>query len=84
MFTRISIKTVPDTSLHETSDLIQAIEFYQVETTFMLKAVKKNYHYNKKKKTLQYQGRYESVVGEINPLAPELFFLILAHPVYKM
>ena len=23
-------------------------------------------------------------VVQINPLAPELFFLILAHPVYKM
>jgi hypothetical protein len=31
-----SIKTVPDTSLHETSVLI-----YYIETTFMLKAVKK-------------------------------------------
>jgi len=36
-----SIKTVPDTSLHETSDLLWAIEVYYVETTFMLKAVKK-------------------------------------------
>ena len=36
-----SIKTVPDTSLHETSDSIQATEVYYVETTFMLKAVKK-------------------------------------------
>ena len=36
-----SIKTVPDTSLHETSDLIYAIEVYCVESTFMLKAVKK-------------------------------------------
>jgi len=35
-----AIKTVPDTSLHETSDLIYAIEVYYVETTFMLKAVK--------------------------------------------
>jgi hypothetical protein len=35
------IKTVPDTSLHETSDLIEAIEVHYVETTFMLKAVKK-------------------------------------------
>jgi len=40
MFTRSSIKTVPDTSLHETSDLTLAIEVYYVETTFMLKAVK--------------------------------------------
>ena len=48
MFTWISIKTVPDTSLHETSDLIYAIEVYYVETTFMIKAVK-SYHYNKKK-----------------------------------
>ena len=34
-------KTVPDTSLHKMSDLIQAIEVYYVETTFMIKAVKK-------------------------------------------
>ena len=50
------IKTVPDPSLHETSDLTQAIEVLIVEATLMLKAVK-NYHYNKKKKkTLQHQG----------------------------
>ena len=49
------IKTVPDTSLHETSDLTSAIEVLIVEATFMLKAVK-NYHYNKKQKTLQHQG----------------------------
>jgi hypothetical protein len=36
-----SIKTVPYTSLHETSDLIEAIEVYYIKTTFMLKAVKK-------------------------------------------
>jgi len=41
MFTCNSIKTVPDTSLHETCDLIKAIEVYYVETTFMFKAVKK-------------------------------------------
>ena len=34
-------KTVPDTSLHKTYDLIEAIEMYYVETTFMIKAVKK-------------------------------------------
>ena len=49
------IETVPDPSLHETSDLTQAIEVLIVEATLMLKAVK-NYHYNKKKKTLQQQG----------------------------
>ena len=42
-------ETVPYTSLHETSDLIQAIEILIVETTLMLKAIK-NFHYNKKKK----------------------------------
>jgi len=36
-----SINTIPDNSLHETSDLIYAIEVYYVETTFMLKAVEK-------------------------------------------
>jgi hypothetical protein len=36
-----SVKTVPYTSLHETSVLIWAIEVYYVATTFMLKAVKK-------------------------------------------
>ena len=41
MFTRISIKTVPDTSLHEMSDLVEIIEMYYVETTCMFKAVKK-------------------------------------------
>jgi hypothetical protein len=40
--------TVPDTSLHETSDLIKATEGFVVETTLMLKAVK--IHYNKEKK----------------------------------
>jgi hypothetical protein len=34
-------KTVPDTSLHEISDLIQAIKVLDVETTFMFTAVKK-------------------------------------------
>ena len=34
-------KTVPDTSLHTMSDLIEAIEMYYVETTFMMKAVEK-------------------------------------------
>jgi len=42
------IKTVPDTSLHKTSDLIYAVEVYYVETTFMFKAVKKAIN-NKKK-----------------------------------
>jgi len=36
-----SIKTVPDTSLHVTSNLIEAIEVHYVETTFVFKAVKK-------------------------------------------
>ena len=36
-----AIKTVPDTSLHEASNLIEAIGVYYVETTFMLKALKK-------------------------------------------
>jgi len=36
-----SSKPVPDTSLHETSDLIQTFGVYYVETTFILKAVKK-------------------------------------------
>ena len=49
------IKTVPDTSLHETSDLTQAIYVLIIETTLMLKAVKNN-QYDKKKKTLQHQG----------------------------
>ena len=44
------IETVPDTSLHETSDLTQTIEVLIVGATLMLKAVK-NYHYNKKKNT---------------------------------
>ena len=30
------------------------------------------------------KGRIFQTVEEINLLAPELFFLILAHPVYKM
>jgi hypothetical protein len=34
-------KTVPDTSLHDISDLIQEIKVLGVETTFMLTAVKK-------------------------------------------
>ena len=34
-------KTVPDTSLHKMCDLIEAIAMYYVETTFMIKAVKK-------------------------------------------
>ena len=34
-------KTVPYTSLHKMSDLIEANEMYYVETTFMIKAVKK-------------------------------------------
>ena len=34
-------KTVPDTSLHEISDLIYAIKVLDVETTFMLTAVEK-------------------------------------------
>jgi len=41
MFTWISNKTVPDTSLHKMSDLIEATEMYYVDTTFTLKAVKK-------------------------------------------
>jgi hypothetical protein len=50
MFTRIPLKLfqIP-ASLHETSELILAIEVLIVEITLMLKAVK-NYHYNKKKK----------------------------------
>ena len=48
MFTCISIKSVTDTSLHKMSDLMEAIEMYYVETTFMSKAVKKTIH-NKKK-----------------------------------
>ena len=48
-------KTVPDTSLHKMSDLIEAIEVYYVETTFTLKAVKKLSL--QQEKTLQYQGR---------------------------
>jgi len=35
------IKTVPNTSLRESSDLIWAIEVLIVETTLLLKAVKK-------------------------------------------
>jgi phosphoribosyl-ATP pyrophosphohydrolase len=51
MFTwKLSLKKiVPVTILHETSDLIYAIEVLLVEITLMLKAVK-SYHYNKKKK----------------------------------
>ena len=36
-----STKTVPDTSLHETSDLIRQLKFIALKTTFMLKAVRK-------------------------------------------
>ena len=48
-------KTVPDTSLHKMSDLVEAIEMHYVETTFMIKAVKKLSL--QQEKTLQYQGR---------------------------
>ena len=37
----VPYKTVPDTSLHKMSDLTEAIEMYCIETTFMIKAVKK-------------------------------------------
>jgi len=55
------IKTVPNTSLRETSDLTYAIEVLIVEATLMLKAVK-NYHYNKKKKNTATSG-YTSFRG---------------------
>ena len=35
-------KTVPDTSLHKMSDLIEAIVMYYVETTFMFNPYRTN------------------------------------------
>jgi hypothetical protein len=55
-FTHSNCSRYQPTSLHETSDLILAIEVLIVEITLMLKAVE-NYRYNKKKKTLQHRGR---------------------------
>ena len=51
-------KTVPDTtSLHETSDLIQAVTVLDVETTFMLTAVQKL--------TLQLEKTLQHQVGQM-------------------
>ena len=43
------MKTVPDTSLYETSDLIMQLEFITLKQYLCLRQWK-NYHYNKKKK----------------------------------
>jgi len=36
------------------------------------------------RKNIKYETRQEDFLWLINPLVPELFFLILAHYVYKM
>ena len=43
IYMKFFIKTVPDTSLHETSDLTYVIEVLIVEATLMFK-IMKNYH----------------------------------------